>query len=621
MNSFSQLFIEYSSFLVLIILVLFSCVYYGGVTPFGLWFSGIGVGLLSLLSLVGACVSGTMKIPRSKSALCFLCIITQGMLSAYLSISMFTSFVQTLSLLLLFLLSVALYNTITQEGIESFARVLSYVTAGLAIFGMYAYFAKRYDLLLVSREFYLNRVTATFINPNHFGAMLNLSLPIMLYQVVANVKWKRVLFLVLFCLAVCALLFTYSYSSILSTIVGFVCLYVVLSKTFNLKRALVAGAFLGGLVIYVTCFSPFRLLEKSYSFYQHWKILEGSGVYFVASIIKNPLLFIIGHGLGSFQLMSQSIIPMFTFRAISFVHNEFVQAFLELGLLGGLFFIGLWTFLITGSISKAQKEHAVLLLFLKISVLSFAVHLLFDFCFHVTSLAILSVVIMSFIMKLQSSAHHVSKRLYLPVIVFMIVIALFISTRLYLGEYYLQKARPYVMKEDAQAGEYISKAISYAGVNPNILSESAELYLVLGKSILAERDVYYKKALSLFDAAIKKDSQNAKYYVRRADVYMLLDSFDNAEEDYTRAIELSPYLAAPYFKRVQFYLNDQHPQYGKGYADIEHLLTEMSSHRFQNIHEKEQLYMYVRSLIPEKIPHQPLLAIRASIAKMASNRP
>jgi hypothetical protein len=607
--------IHYISYALLFFLIAFSNIYFGGVTPFGLWGSGFLIFLYACVASFSVWKNKALHIPRSVAFIFYFLFLFHAALGCMGSLDTYSSLTHLTALLFFLILTLSIVNTFTAEGIESFIRVLSYLVAGLALFGLYAYYSKNYDLLIINRLLYRDRLTSTFINPNHFGALLNLALPLLYYSVLTVKGFLRFIFTVLFLVCICALICTFSYSSLIASLLGFCFLLLLVSSRARIVPLAVSLLFLVSGLGYFTFFKFLNIVDKSYSFYEHWTLLKGCAQYLWEKLFQDPVTFLQGSGLGTFELIAQKAIALFGFRTIDFAHNEYVQVCIEVGFIGFLFF-ALYFISILFIRKGTESKYALLAHCLKAALFSFMVHMTFDFSFHIPGLMIVTATIISFIYILYGRTISLNRTFVFPFIS-LAFIGTLVCTFVFMGEFYLKKASDLSRKDETQFMKAANKATFFASQNADIYSEVAELWLFRAQFI-DDNAYLLSRSRQLFNQAITYNPHRAKYYARRGDVNVLLGDVNAAEIDYSEAVKRAPYFALPYIKRITFYFQASELYYAKALHDLRVLLGLANSHMFQNLSEKREFFKLIFELIPETASDPELTGIRDYLLQMAS---
>ncbi len=251
--------------------------------------------------------------------------------------------------------------------------------------------------------------TGTFINRNHLAAMLAMALPVMVGLLVFSMRpgrrrrkhrvksedfAQRALLFALAVMVLLCLLFTRSKAGIVSAFVGLVCSAIVLvraraategrSKTrvaTFLVFALVGVVILLAIVIGIT-----PILERFESFEMRTISQGRLGMY--AATLRAAMEFLpFGSGLGTFA----DIFPHFQLDNgfggfVDHAHNEYLQAFMELGLAGPIIIALLLVAYVSRMVALLWREggrsFTLLQLGAGVGMLPMILHSLFDFALH-----------------------------------------------------------------------------------------------------------------------------------------------------------------------------------------------------------------------------------------------
>lgn len=104
--------------------------------------------------------------------------------------------------------------------------------------------------------------------------------------------------------------------------------------------------------------------------------------------------------------------------------------------------------------------------------------------------------------------------------------------------------------------------------------DNSEALNLAGKVLYNKED--YIDALEKYTFSLKNDTSKPEYFINRADAYLAVSMFDNAEKDLSMALDLNPKQPEVYFKRAiaklkahktQEACSDFEKAYNKGYYD------------------------------------------------------
>jgi O-antigen ligase len=283
--------------------------------------------------------------------------------------------------------------------------VLAIFTGGEALLGLLQVAAGGESIFYLRNDQSFGSATGTFVNRNHLAAMLAMMLPVIVGLLVfsihrarqrhstpvfafdAEAMSQRVLVFVSAVFVLLCLLFTRSRAGIATALVGlaFSSLLLVRARA-GLKHAnlIVAGVVVMGLVL-AALIGLAPILEK-------WEPgtlrLSGEGrLALYAATLRGAIEFLpLGSGLSTFA----SVFPRFQIEAfggyIDYAHNDFLQAFMELGLAAPVIVGLLLVVYVTRMTELLRREpgrsFTVLQIAAGVGLLPMTLHSLFDFALH-----------------------------------------------------------------------------------------------------------------------------------------------------------------------------------------------------------------------------------------------
>ncbi|KZL93732.1 O-antigen ligase family protein [Clostridium magnum] len=217
--------------------------------------------------------------------------------------------------------------------------IKSYIfsTLILCLFGVYQYFTG-YGLEGKFRENYgylRYKITANMDNPNNLAAFLILAIfPMIMLAIYEKEKIKKIFYIILSTLIFTNLILTGSRNAIIGIMVGVVILAIVYSF-----RLVILMALLGGISIFIPVIRT-RLMAitdktQNESRVYLWEIAK--------KMIKDHPLFGVGNGnYATLHDKYTEIYPQFKFYMdIKATHNSYLKIESELGIIGGISFIGI----------------------------------------------------------------------------------------------------------------------------------------------------------------------------------------------------------------------------------------------------------------------------------------
>ena len=225
----------------------------------------------------------------------------------------------------------------------------------LAAFGLVHHAVAPQRLLWMPKEHYLDRLTATFVNPNHQALYLSIVFFLALGMLARQtrrrrrhtrepappVAWEvpltvRMFLMTTMVVVAAAVLLTGSRGGFIATLVGLA--VVVMLTVYSRSTSLLPVLLVGGAVLFVVYMGSAGLDRVGERFHvaarenypdARWAIWESSG----ALIREAPVL---GVGLGSFQDAYRVHQPMSVWwnLIVDHAHNEYIQLMAETGMVG-----------------------------------------------------------------------------------------------------------------------------------------------------------------------------------------------------------------------------------------------------------------------------------------------
>lgn len=272
-------------------------------------------------------------------------------------------------------------------------------------------------------------------------------------------------------------------------------------------------------------------------------------------INEKPML---GTGLGTFwkafrpymnypHIIQRSNEHIYLIRA----HNDILQTFTELGLVGGILSLVIYSFILFIGIQiilnkKSDRGKSLLTIGLLLAFTASLIHSLVDFPLHKPSSAVLFWIWAGFIIALhladkEEGKLYIIKKMFGPILFSTAIAYLFISAIFYTAyikdNYYLHLAENHYKSENCTAAiNSIEKAVDSFG-----------LYFIthiMRVRIHVKCNANPQALFYVLNEELQYDSSNILARLRRADLYLTSGYFDKADQDYKAVVQILPHRAS-----------------------------------------------------------------------------
>jgi len=247
------------------------------------------------------------------------------------------------------------------------------------------------------------------------------------------------------------------------------------------------------------------------------------------------------------------------------VHNHFLQVLVEAGILGFVFWCGIWFLLGLGYyMSRNNLKSSVFL-----SGLLLGLHSIIDFTFSLGAISVLLFILLGLMYEeeLIYKIKH-NKLISLSLVVIIVVVVLTLSVWFSMGasekiEWQLENEKPINLDE-------VKKYVKVDILNSNYYAILAEVNY---QKFIADGDnEQFEKAILNINKAIRLDKYDYRWYMWKAKYLAAINDLQGAEEFSQKAIDLAPMQVIPYENQArlyfEFYTNlkrENNPAY-KSYA-------------------------------------------------------
>lgn len=413
---------------------------------------------------------------------------------------------------------------------------------------------------LAARILYGREVFSTFLFSPALASYLGIILPIALSFFIYLSNWKRIFPGVIFISGVFCLYLTFSYGGWVSSLFAiFLVLFISLRKYrvhLLIFSAIVAFLFL---FFYIRGFITPRLSEAMAASIEvrldYWRATW-------RMILDYPLF---GSGLGTFSsLYAQHKIPFA--EETRMAHNNYLQVFSEMGILGVLSFLWMWVaFLKAGwrKIKESSKKHEkALLLGCYVGVITFLINSFGYFCLYIPGIATYVWVFAAIVMVTVGNKVPISYKLKnnyvraaaLVVMLFLVGSSVAVVRRPMMADHYSGEAHFYLMGGDMErAASEADKAIKLDPLNPAFHYQLGTIYEkkgALGQAIASfEKATQLNPFVSHYHSSLGKALWAKSMGRDEALINQAVASFERARDHFLASVRHRLILAIIY-KRV-----------------------------------------------------------------------
>lgn len=389
------------------------------------------------------------------------------------------------------------------------------------------------------------RVLVSFPNPNHFAGYLAAGMTLLaLFLLDKNPRgWNKVLLSGVFVIELTALILTRSKGGILSVWCGLVLLLFWKKKRW-------AYGFIGFslLTLLVILFSPLKPMVFQRELTDPFTFEKVALYKETLSYIKDhPLL---GTGLETFKYYYPQYKSMPELRSAPYVHNEFLNVWTDMGLLGfGCYcwFLAVYVYSVRKILKKNSFDYGKGFIAISAGLL---VHSLVEFNLHTPSLAMLLVVSgalvgsfsgerkgKKFAIKIHSCTIGMAVT-WAAAVCFVTILTLPI-----LAENYAQRGKDaYQNMNYVEAINYYSKAVKLNPLNTEILEQTAKAYFKEGT--ILQDEIFLWAAEHYMEKAVRLEPRNLFRYRSLAMLYKQRGKIEEAREIYAVVLKLAPNVVA-----------------------------------------------------------------------------
>jgi O-antigen ligase len=603
--------------------------YFGGVSTLGTFALNSMLALITLVFVIGhglAALRGRTKTELrcgEGAGLTLLVWIAVLSLSVWFSVykpASFTALAQFMSYYLLFVLVVNIFDKLTMA---AFIRIIFILGVALSVYGIGVYFMDDTVLFSFEKHVYLNRLTATFINPNHIASFLGMVFPLSLPLMLSARGWARAAWGLGSLLMLIAFFLTFSLAGYLALIVALLMLYILygnfiaypkLSTAHVLIKGFLFLAATSAAVIALMVLSPELVRAKFFSIWQREGLYRGIIAMVFngeGAIVRDFGRCLFGGGVGCFRELFHGAYGNYELSEFLHAHNEYIEFFIEAGVFGMMLFIVFIVLVITRAInfvmSSVESATKMPVLACSTSIVFLAVQAWFEFPLRIPLVGLTFFALAGLIMA--ATAPRVSVTIIRRGVAkySLIALALFsmlISVKELVVANLMTRAERYVAARDfGRMRNCFSIAHGLSPYNATV-NQNFGLALLCQATLEPEKaQPLTYEALMQFHRMVTKDPYVPEYYCRVGWMLMQAGEREKAEEFFNKGIEANPRFLLSYLERAHFYFyNDELEKAAKDYnmiLDIAFAIPESRDSRTALLVREIHTHMMQHQLRPE----------------------
>ena len=500
----------------------------------------LGISVFGILVL--RLMRDDIKIPIIPSII-FGSFLLFSIISTFFSINVFTSIINLIfyiSIFIIFILSFDLFSS--WNLIRWFMYWVLFIGCIFCIYAIYHYLIG-YD----------PRLTGTLLSPDTAAGFLIMIIPFSLYMLINKYKSRfiTVISVLIPSVLISSLFITFSRAAYLSIIVVITLFCIVLFRYFskNFIKVLIFLLLTIVLSYGLSLLQPHVASRVSLSGLTN--VLAGpSNVSRVdridvykrsLSIIKSFPIF--GSGLGTFGEIFKKYQDM-PWVYFDYTHNQYLQIFVEEGLIGGFIFLCYFVYLGFIGVKNIYKDKFskfkqsfpknLLYIFIFSGVLASMLHVLLDYDWEIIPVFFLLSIMTGMCFNLYKETKYIyiqGKAVFISFIISILVIVFCLY--LFLGELYFKKG------ESAYNNNNLSSSIVYLKKSINFLPFDSDPYV--WEALAYENQMKYSVANSLLNTALKLDPYNADIMNKIGENYVYANKHKQALGTLYEAYDFNKY--------------------------------------------------------------------------------
>ncbi|MCW8900661.1 MAG: O-antigen ligase family protein [Gammaproteobacteria bacterium] len=446
---------------------------------------------------------------------------------------------------------------------------------------------------------------STFTNTNIATTYIDLITPLA-FALIFVVKSKKYKYLTVVGSILCLsfLLLSHSRGSWLSLVFIMIGILFLLFKNTNFKQALYSQIASNKFYLIISIIIPFLLFfiptnvsdqpvkNSQLAFDGSAKIRLDAYINSLAMVKDYPIM---GSGYGGFKTSFRhymfSVVPFTKVtedNVFARLHNDLLQSFVELGLIGGLLFIYIYIILLQSCwriIKKSTDPHLIFLVSgLLLAVIANGVHASVDFPFHKPSSTLqfwiwLGIISALSIKTIPVKIININKSTVILLIIFGLIFSLYNLN--YYQAYINASKHRLIAENNINTGNCVPAQKSVDKMMDSFDTDFRHQSLYV--AVYSQCDIDVKEKLFAMNRVLSYDETNTRAYITRGTIYLQQKSTQKAINDFLRVTQILPHRASGYI--------------GLAYAALQN----------QNKSAAVKLLKYAKKVDPENELSSPLL--------------
>lgn len=535
--------------LLLILMIIFSPLARGSVSPLAFGPLQIVTALALLLWFLRMFKEGAIKIKRTELDMPILIFALLAIASIFRSPYKYDSIIELFKLLNLIAIFYLVVNNVKERGqISKIVNIIVILGGALSLFGIIQYLGGTANPWWSNKRF----LSSVYVNHNHFAGFLELCIPLCLGLVLSEKTIeKKSFYTYIIILMLAAFMFSMSRGAWLSLSISMTAMFVMLYK----RRLIRGGFFIALLLLTAIAFLIVKNVDMNLFLNRvaSYKELDFSGrleIWKAAlNIVKERPLF--GTGLGSFIYYFPKYRPLGFNLFANFAHNDYLQVASETGIFGLFCMIGIFLLIVKNGfanylISQSSFKKGISL-GAAIGILSIAIHSFGDFNLRIPANAVLFTVISGIIFNLRSRNQRpdtyfefklskLSLGLVRPICSVAIFIWILCIARIVVAEAIY---RGFGVSDFKDRIRTLNRALYVLPENNTYYKDLARLYINKA-SISLNKEKELLTALENYRRATEINPMDAWAWQGKGDTLLYLGRFEDAKDAYKKALGLDP---------------------------------------------------------------------------------
>jgi len=559
---------------VFFLIFLFTTFYFAGVTVLGRAYTQTALAYLLLLVL-------SVRLFQNRGVFSLNLGGRTGKILLFWIISMFVSsclsfyvpssisfWLQLSAYYFLFLICLNLFE---QDFLRKIPLFIISVASLLALYGLYLRLLSHPTIFGIAKLFYLDRLTSTFVNPNHLASFLGMSFFLIPFYYQKAEGIHRGLLGLAGGIILAAFFMTFSVGGLAAF--GFSGILYLLFHSRFIQQSKKTTPFIVPLFFLAVCIivliPVIRALSfsKVYSIWQRASLYKGSWLLLTSQtypFFTNFKLLFLGAGLDTFYYLIQNFYVNYDITQLHHVHNDYLEFFIEGGLfgLGGfvLFLIFLFKEAFRVFYGKINREEKVFLLGIFSACSFFSLHLFFDFNLRIPANGFLFFILTALLIRTTSGLPQkpAGKRGFYFLLFFMMALgtASYSMQNLIVENLLLRASKYAFTNQFDEAERCYNLVLTLDRHNAKVYEQLGGYYLSRARS-QGDRDrkqFLFSKATDQFEKMLEKNNFLPVSHFRTGWAYAYKGDLKKAREKFLIGMEKNPKMLTSYLERARYSL-------------------------------------------------------------------